>query len=269
MLDDVIGRLSETFFGDWIGEVLRYFAVPVLPVARLVFIYQYYGKKINPHRIKWLLIIPVISWLVMLTNPLHHLFFTDLEVGRQSVMKVEYGMYFWFVHLPYCYGLMVVIFFTVAMEFSRAARHYRKQIALLFVSLCIPFVVNILVTLKVIGNLTPISFPVFFSIMAYAIFRHQFLGSNPIAYETVFHTIRDGVIILDRNDVIRDINPAAAKGLGKKRRKSLVFTSAMRLKRGNQPSNSMIKDLWNSAKLKFRCLAQRIICWLIRLRLQL
>jgi diguanylate cyclase (GGDEF)-like protein/PAS domain S-box-containing protein len=42
------------------------------------------------------------------------------------------------------------------------------------------------------------------------------LGSSPIAYETVFRRIIDGVLILDRRDIILDINPAAAKGIGKK-----------------------------------------------------
>ena len=216
MLGDVIARLSETFTGQWIGEVFRYFAVPLLPVTLLVFIRQYCGKAVNPKRIKYLLIIPFITWLVILTNSQHHLFFTNLEIGVQAAMKVEYGTYFWFVHLPYSYLLMLISFATVLMEFNRSSRHYRKQISLLFISLSIPSIVNVLVVLKMVGNFTPLSFPIFFTIMGYAIFRHQFLGSNPIAYETVFQTIRDGVIILDQQDIIRDINPAAAKGLGKK-----------------------------------------------------
>lgn len=216
MLGDVIGRLSETFFGDWIGEVFRYFAVPALPVALLVFIYQYCGKDISLRQIKWLVIIPAISWLVMLTNAWHYLFFYSIKISDQSPMKVEYGLYFWSIHLPYSYGILLIGFFTLLMELSRASRHYRKQISLLFISLFIPFIVNVLVLLKLTGNYTPLSFPIFFSIMAYAIFRYQFLGSNPIVYKTVFQTIRDGVLILDRHDVIRDINPAAAKGLAKK-----------------------------------------------------
>jgi diguanylate cyclase (GGDEF)-like protein/PAS domain S-box-containing protein len=223
MLGDSIGRLSETFFGDWIGEVLRYSAVPLLPVALLVFIYQYCGKDLSRRQIKWLLVIPMISWLMMMTNSWHYLFFTSLKIGDQSALKVEYGLYFWSIHLPYSYGVLLIGFFTLLMELSRASRHYRKQILLLFVSLCIPFVVNVLVLLKLTGNYTPLSFPIFFSIMAYAIFRYQFLGSNPIVYETVFQTIRDGVLILDRNDVIRDINPAAAQGLGKKSSEVIGF----------------------------------------------
>lgn len=215
-MGEAISRLNDTIFGDWVGEAFRYFGAPFLPVALYVFIYQYCGKDLSPRRIKWLLVIPSISWLMMLTNSWHQLFFSSIKLGGELPTKVEYGLYFFFVHLPYSYSVFLAGVIAVLMAFSRSSRHYRKQILFLLVSLCIPFAVNVLGLLKVIGNFTPMSFPIFFSITAYAIFRHQFLGSNPIAYETVFQTIRDGVLILDRHDVIRDINPAAAQGLRKK-----------------------------------------------------
>lgn len=217
MLGDVVGRISETFTGQWIGELIRYFGISIMPVTMLIFIYQYCGKKISNRIIKWLFVVPSISWLMLLTNSYHNLFFKNLTLGVNSAMKGEYGAFFWTVHLPYCYGIISFGFLKILIELSRASRHYRKQIWLLLISLSIPFAFNVIGVFKIIPNFnyTPISIPIFFSIMAYAIFRHQFLGSNPIGYEAVFKTIKDGVLILDRNDVIRDINPAAAKGLGK------------------------------------------------------
>jgi diguanylate cyclase (GGDEF)-like protein len=216
MVGDVISRASETFAWEWIGEVVRYFAVPILPVALLVFIYQYCGKNISRRTIKLLLVVPLISWLMFVTNPWHNLFFSSVSPGAAKAMEVSYGTYFWLVHLPYSYGLMLLGFIAVLMEFSRASRFYRKQIGLLLFSLCIPFLSNVLVVAKVVENFTPLTFPVFFTVMGYAIFRHRFLGSNPIAYETIFQKMRDGVMILDRDDVIRDINLAAAEKLSKK-----------------------------------------------------
>lgn len=217
MLGDVIGRLSDTLSGEWIGEIVRYLGITAMPVTMLVFIFQYCGKDINPKKIKLLFIIPAVSWLMMISNPYHFLFFSSVTKGVNSAMRGEYGTYFWLVHLPYSYGIIIFGFITVLTELSRASRHYRKQIWLLLVSLFIPFLFNVVGVFKIITNFnyTPLSIPIFFSIMAYAIFRHQFLGSNPIGYETVFKTIKDGVLILDRYDVIRDINPAAAKGLEK------------------------------------------------------
>lgn len=217
MMGEVVARLGTSYDEQWAGEIVRFVGVTMMPVAMLVFARRYCGREIKARRIALLCIVPLVSWLTMVTNPLHGLFFKNVQaVGAGLPLTLTYGSYFWYVHLPYSYTILAVCLATILIELSRASRHYRKQLLLLFVSFCIPLVVNILGILDLIGTYTPHSFPVFFSIMAYAIFRHQFLGSNPIAYETVFQTIRDGVLILDRHDVIRDINPAAARSVGKK-----------------------------------------------------
>ncbi|MBS1793692.1 MAG: diguanylate cyclase [Acidobacteria bacterium] len=217
LLGDVVCRLSTTMAGKWAGEEIRYLGIVLLPVSLLVFTFQYCGKHIGRRKLALLLVVPCATWLTMVTNSWHQLFFRSIEFRFDDLPKVEYGPYFWFVHLPYCYGVMLTVLGTILMEFSRASRNYRKQILLLFVSFSIPLVVNVIGVFKLFGDVsyTPLSIPIFFSVVAYAVFRYQFLGSNPIGYEAVFQTIRDGVLILDQRDVIRDINPAAAKGLAK------------------------------------------------------
>jgi diguanylate cyclase (GGDEF)-like protein/PAS domain S-box-containing protein len=88
---------------------------------------------------------------------------------------------------------------------------------MLFVAMCIPTIADLIGLTGILGklNVSPFSFLIFFSMVGVSIYRYQFLGSNPIAYETVFHTIRDSVIILDRDDIVKDINTSAAKRLGK------------------------------------------------------
>ncbi len=216
MVGEVVGRLSGTFSGQWVGEVFRYFGASALPVVLLIFTRQYCGRDLDRRQIKWLSVIPVISWLMMLTNPLHHMFFSGTKIGVGKPLDVEFGIYFWVIHTPYSYGIVLASLLTILMELSRASRHYRKQILLLFISLSIPFVANALSVLGVSGRFTAHSFPLVFSLTAFAMFRFEFLGSSPIAYETVFRRIIDGVLILDRRDIILDINPAAAKGIGKK-----------------------------------------------------
>ncbi len=223
ILGDVISKLSNTFELQWCGEILRYLGIIFMPVAMLVFAYQYCGRELSKKSIKRLLVIPAISSAVLVTNPWHDLFFASSKFVEQGSMDLKYGIYFWFVHLPYSYCVVLICLATVLMQFSRASRHYRKQIFILFVSLCIPFIVNVLGLFGLIGRYTPFSFPICFSVMGFAIFRYQFLRSNPIAFETVFQTIRDGVLILDKNDIIRDINPAALRGVTKKSKDIIGF----------------------------------------------
>ena len=127
------------------------------------------------------------------------------------------GYYFWYVHLPYAYILLTISLVKVFLEITRTSRHYRGQVIMLFVAMCIPTIADLIGLTGVLGklNVSPFSFLIFFSMVGVSIYRYQFLGSNPIAYETVFHTIRDSVIILDRDDIVKDINTSAAKRLGK------------------------------------------------------
>lgn len=214
MIGEAIGRSTDTYNWQWFGEWLRYFGAMSLPVLLLMFTKQYFGRELSKREVRWLIIIPAISWLVRITDPFHGLFFVSTAVEPYVRMKVEYGIYFWAIHTPYSYVLLVWSLLTVVMELSRASSHYRRQIFLLLLSMCVPVTFNLLALLGVVGKITPYSFPVFFSIMAYAIFRLQFLTSNPIAYETVFQTIHDGVLILDNHDLVRDVNPAAEAELG-------------------------------------------------------
>ena len=217
MTGDVIGRLGCVLEVQWFGEIVRHLGVQFLPVALLVFIYRYCGKQISRRTVVLLSVIPAVSWLVLLTNPWHLLFFSKIRLGEMNSLKFDYGYYFWSVVLPYGYGLMVIGFVTALLEINRASRQYRKQIYILCFALCVPFAVNFVGVFRLVSEFsyTSLSFPAFFIIMAIAVYRYHFLHSNLIAYETVFQKIRDGVIILDQNNIIVDINPAAAKGLDK------------------------------------------------------
>lgn len=212
---DIVARLNETFTGQFIGESIRYLGGNFLPVALLVFVYHYCGSRIRGRNLALLLTVPAISWLVMVTNGFHHLFFKTAEVGFPNSLHVTFGYYFWSVHLPYSYAIMLASFAKILSEINRVSRHYRLPIMTLFVALLIPFAINILGIAGVFGraSYSPMSFPVAFILIAIAIYRYNLLRNSPIAYETVFQTIKDGVMILDQDDIIRDINAAGAERL--------------------------------------------------------
>lgn len=209
---DIVARLNDTFTGQFIGESIRYLGGNFLPVALIVFVYQYCGSRIRSRNVALLLIVPAISWLVMVTNGFHHLFFKTAEVGFPNSLHVTFGYYFWAVHLPFSYAVMLASFAKIVSEISRVSRHYRMPIIALFVALLIPFAINILGIAGVFGraSYSPMSFPAAFILIALAI-RFNLLRNSPIAYETVFQTIKDGVLILDHEDIIRDINTAGAQ----------------------------------------------------------
>lgn len=216
-LGDITTRLSEADGGRWAGEAIRFLGVCFLPVALLAFIRQYCRRPLSRSWIAILCVVPLTSWLMLATNEWHSLFFRSIEFLPGGPPRVEYGPFFWLVHLPYCYLLAVAGFATALVERRKASRHFRPQISILLLALSVPLIVNAIGIFKLFGDrgFTSLSFPAFFLITAFAMFRKQFLASNPIAYETVFETIRDGVVIFDRHDRVMDINRAGAGILGR------------------------------------------------------
>jgi diguanylate cyclase (GGDEF)-like protein/PAS domain S-box-containing protein len=57
-------------------------------------------------------------------------------------------------------------------------------------------------------DLTPVSFGISGIVYAYAIFRHQFMNLVPIARSSLIENMSDGVLVLDAQGRIVDINPA-------------------------------------------------------------
>ncbi|MEZ5305919.1 MAG: diguanylate cyclase [Pyrinomonadaceae bacterium] len=218
MLGDLVARLSPGIEGQWTGEVIRFVGVEMLPVALLVFVHRYFGRTISKKLVCLLAVPSVISLAVMVTDPWHNLFFRSVRFGADSALVVENGPYFWSVHLPYSYLLLGAVFVRIVIQMTSSTRHYRFQAAILLFAFSIPFGANVAGMYNVLGNdvsYTTVSLPFFFSIVAFAIYRLQFLRSAPIAYESVFQNMRDGAIILDERDYIRDINFAASLGLRK------------------------------------------------------
>jgi len=218
MSGEMIGVISGTFQGQYFGEVLRFAGVVSIPVGLLTFVARYCGKSMTLKKVGYLSVIPIVSYLVVLTSPWHQLFFAEMQVNTVGgPLTAKYGLYFWIVHTPYSYSLVLICLGMLLFEMNRVSQRFRTQMILIFISICIPISINFVNLAEIVKgiNLNPLGFLCFLTVSTIAIFRYQLLRGNPIAYETVFKTTRDGVIILNQDSIIMDINPAVASGLEK------------------------------------------------------
>lgn len=223
MSGTLLVNLNPGEIGQSMGRPLRYLGITCVPAALLVFVYQYCGSRIRRKTIILLCVVPFTSWLV-LADPIHPFFPAIAEVVQSDAWGLNVRKpYFWLIHLPYSYILLAVCLGKVFLEIRKTSKQHRRQIVMLFVAMCFPIAADVLGLTGSLGltgalgktNFSPLSFLIFFILMGISIYRYQFLGSSPIAYEKVFHTIRDSVIILDGDDVIQDINNSAAWRLDK------------------------------------------------------
>lgn len=216
MFGDIVGISSNSFAGDYIGEVFRYVGGVFLPVTLLIFVLQYCGRDISRKAKFKLLVIPVISYLMMVTTIWHKLFFANMQANPEGVLLTKFGLYFWYIHTPYSYVLILSSIFIVFLELTRTTQRYRTQLIFLVASIFLLLSLNFVGLLDFLDNvyLTPLSFSIFLFVTAIGIYRYDFLDGNPIAYETVFQKSRDGVVILNKRNIVVDINKAATKGIG-------------------------------------------------------
>jgi len=205
----------------WVN--LEYLGIVIIPVMWLVFALQYSGREryLTRRNLVLLLSIPLITLLLIWTNKLHGLMRYNIRLdtsGPFSVVAKTYGMWFW-VNTAYSYGLLLVGTVMFLQVLFRASRLYRGQAAGLLIGAFAPWVGNALYIsgLSPIPRLdvTPCAFAVSGLAVAWGLLRFRLLDIVPMARDAVIEGMGDGVIVLDAQDRIVDINPAAQRIIGR------------------------------------------------------
>lgn len=190
-------------------------AIPAL-VGLFCFALEYAkpGKWLTPRNLLLLCLLPFLAIVVMATNDLHHLFWTRLWFDE--FVRVERGpLNFIFVGLVLLLPLLTsLVFLWIAIRFSGS---YRWQALLLFCANTLPLLTFFLefAGTNPIAPLDPVVlvFNIDGLLCALAIYQFGMLGVIPIGRDTAMERTADGLLILDAEDRIADVNPAARAAL--------------------------------------------------------
>jgi signal transduction histidine kinase len=157
------------------------------------------------------LAISALAW----TNEHHTLVWTEATL-RTATEPVVIDLSFapvYFFHLGYAYLLILVGVALLLDVFLKSSRIYRRQAGLLVVGAVVPLSANVLFTLGVSPveglDLTTSTFVVTGVIFATALFRYDLLDITPVAHEHLIDDLGDGVVIVDPEDRIVDVNDNA------------------------------------------------------------
>jgi len=197
---------------------ISYLGIGSAPALLLMFSMEY-NRQVNwlkPFRTVLLWVIPVVSMVMAFTNDSHHLLWSSVvpAPGSQGQMLIyNHGLYFW-IHVIFSY----VCLLTSSILMVRAAllypKKYRSQVIIILIASIIPWIGNVIYILgysPVPGlDLTPLSFTLMAVIIAASIFRLQLFNLIPVARDQVVENMQDGVVVLDTNNLILDVNHAAA-----------------------------------------------------------
>jgi PAS domain S-box-containing protein len=201
---------------------LEYIGAVTAPVLLLIFVFRFVGKDkyINKKSLLLLFLVPTITLLLAFTNEKHLLVWSGYsEIDAQTnIMMYYHGFWFWVGYLAYNYLLLILSTLNILIFIVKRDKTFSLQgWLLLFAGLC-PWVGSALylIDLNIVPglDLTPLSIVLSSILMAYSIFYSRFLDLIPVARETLVETMSDGLLVLDNQDRIQDINPAAMHFLG-------------------------------------------------------
>ncbi len=208
--------ILPTVSGKQIASNFAFMAISALPVAWLATVMNFSGSGRRFSRLTpFLLIIPLLTALVVWTNPWHHFFIQRLYLdvnGAFPILKAEYGPWFW-VHSAYTYSLFVISIGILIGLMARTSRRYIGQPLTLLIGMLIPLLWNVLYVFDVLPfrrlDLTPYLYSLSGIVFWIGLVYTHLFDILPVARDMVMDAIRDVVVIMDLQDRVVDLNPAA------------------------------------------------------------
>ena len=203
---------------------VEYLGIVSVPTMWLVFVLQYTGRKkwLTRRNTALLAIVPLVTLLLAWTNDLHGLIWSDVKQdtsGSFLVLDMTYGVGLW-VNWVYSYLVLMLATVLLFQALIRSPHLYRGQAGALLVGALVPWVGDALYLSGLSPfphlYLTPFTFTLTGLAVTWGHFRYRLLDIMPVARDAVIEGMGDGVIVLDVQNRIVDLNPAARRIIGRR-----------------------------------------------------
>jgi PAS domain S-box-containing protein len=204
---------------------VQYLGIVAMPVAWLIFVLQYTGleKWLTGRNLALLAVEPLAVLLMVWTNKVHSLIRSNVRLdtsGAFPMLDYTFGPGFW-VHVAYSYLLLLFCTLLLIQALFRSPRLYQGQASILLIGALAPWVGNALYIFDLSPfphlDLTPFAFILTGLALVWGLFRFRLLEIVPVARDAIIDGMTDGVIVLDTQTRIVDLNPAAEHIIGRAR----------------------------------------------------
>jgi signal transduction histidine kinase len=211
--------IMEIFSASMVEKILwaklQYFGISYVALGMFIFTMHYSGQGdwLTSTRTALLAIIASVGFVFVLTNEWHHQIWSTIQLTNDlpfGPLDITHGTVFLLMTI-FQYILIAVItvlFFQIA---TRSQSLYQSQSRIMLTGMIFPWLANFMYITGLNPfpslDLTPIALTLtnlFFSI---SFLRYRFMDLRPIAHDSVFNAMKDGVVVLDYKERIVDINP--------------------------------------------------------------
>ncbi len=198
---------------------VQYVCYGTLPLASLALALDYagHGQWLTRRRLAWLAVVPIVTLVLVWTDLPHGLVrqgaYLD-TAGPFPVIGKTYGPWFW-VFALYSYVLLSIAVYLLVQALRRTSSFYRGQTLILLTALCMPLVWNVLYSFGFSPvprhDIAPAITCLSGIVAAWGLFRFRLLDIVPIARNAVIEDMDSGVIVLDQQQRVVDLNPGAQR----------------------------------------------------------
>ncbi|MEN6573135.1 histidine kinase N-terminal 7TM domain-containing protein [Methanobacterium aggregans] len=197
--------------------------IGITTVAPLWFLFTVtYSKnqlKVKRQHIILLLIIPALTTLLAFTNEMHGLVwpgFGYLETSAGLIIIYKHGVAA-ITSSIYSYALMIMGLIVIGQNLFREPSIYKQRGFLMVLAALIPLLSNLIYALGVSPfyfDPTPLALTLTGILVFWSLFHYKLFDLVPPAYETLFSNMKSGVMVLDLNGTIVDVNGSAQNLIG-------------------------------------------------------
>jgi signal transduction histidine kinase len=201
---------------------VQFIGIPFAPIGLFIFALHYSGRAAWLTRLRiFLLLAPAIITVgLAFSNEAHGQIWRAMALtGNQPFgpLNLTHGTWFYAFSL-YLYILVLlttVFFFQVAMQGNRL---YQRQSRLMLAGMMAPWVANFLYITRLSPtaslDLTPVALTLTNLALSVAFARYRLVDILPVAHSTLFNAMSDGILVLDHQVRVVDINPSGQHILG-------------------------------------------------------
>ncbi|MFB5662433.1 diguanylate cyclase [Alteribacillus sp. HJP-4] len=171
------------------------------------------GKKLG------LISMPSIIYLLLIwTDSAHHLMRSSVEIvmiGSHEKTVVD-PTTLSYLFILYGAGLTLYSFFVFLLHYENTSSFNKRKYLLLLIGMAVPVFYSVLRPFLPIGlfHSTAISFIPSSVIFYYALVKHQLFSTWPLARDKILEHIKDGIILIDDNKTIIELNSTAVRIFG-------------------------------------------------------
>lgn len=205
----------------WVN--IQYVATTLLPIGWFALALDYSGRRawLTARRLGALCLLPVTTQVLLWTDGHHHLMrasvWLDTAGGYPTVGRT-FGPWFW-VHCAYSYGLVAIGAAVIAATVVSTPYFYRRRPLALLIGSLIPLGYNAVFvfspSIMPAVDFTPVATVVGGILVAWGLFQLRIFNLVPVARHALVENMSDGVLVLDDDDRVIDLNRSAQELIGR------------------------------------------------------